>query len=312
MSHPHTHHAAKGSDPATRRVLVLALIITLGFAGVEAVVGWLAGSLALLGDAGHMVSDSVALLVALLAAWVGGMPPSERHSYGLGRMEVVAALGNGLLMIGVVVAIAFMAVQRLQDPRPVAGAEVVLVASLGLVVNLVVLYLLSRPERSLNLRGALLHVIGDLLGSLAALVSGLVILLTGWMPIDPLLSLFICALILVSALRLLRDVLQVILESVPGHLRLGEVGRAMATLPGVRSVHDLHIWTLSSGLIALSAHVVVDDLAAWPRILRALEGELQSRFGIRHITIQPESPPAAAVPLSGLRQRRRSSKTEGN
>lgn len=266
-----------------------ALLLTFAFALVEAVGGWLSGSLALLGDAGHMVSDATALGIAALAAWVSRRPPSYRHSFGLLRAEAVAALLNGLFMLVVVFSIAVHAIQRLQTPVPVGGGTVMLIAAIGLLVNLLVAWLLHRGDDSLNTRAALLHVMGDVLGSVAALIAGLVIYLTGWLPIDPLLSLLICVLILVSSLRLLRDVLHVIMEGVPPWLELPRVGRAMAAVDGVESVHDLHIWTLSSGVVALSAHIVVRDLRSWQAVLERLQGLLQERFTIGHVTLQPES-----------------------
>ncbi len=285
-SHNHDHH--DHHHGATGRVLWIALAATLGFAVVEAVAGWWSGSLALLGDAGHMFSDSTALGLAALAAWVARRPPSTRHSYGLGRAEVVAALVNALLMLAVVTGIVVHAVERLQSPVPVRGAAVLGVAALGLGVNVVVALLLSRGGGGLNVRAALLHVLGDLLGSVAALLSGAVILYTGWMPIDPLLSLLICAIILFSSLRLLREALHILMEGVPAHITLEEVGRRMAAGDGVREVHDLHVWTLSSGHVALSAHVVVEDLGAWPAVLTGLRVRLEEEFGITHTTLQPE------------------------
>lgn len=269
-------------------MLLWGLAITLGFGLVEAVGGWWAGSLALLSDAAHMLSDATALGLAALAARFARRPPSPRHSYGLLRAEVIAALFNGVFILLVVFGITWHAVDRLRDPQPVAGGLVILVAAAGMVVNLIVIWLLHRGEQNLNVRGAMLHVLGDLLGSAAALVSGLVIYGTGWMPIDPLLSFLICALILYSSLRLLRDVVHVIMEGVPQHLELSEVGRAMAGVPGVREVHDLHIWAVSSGMIVLSAHVVIEDMTRWESILGALRQLLHERYEVEHVTLQPE------------------------
>ena len=278
----------KRLDPSPGQRLRWSLVVTLLFAAVETLAGWLAGSLALLGDASHMISDAAALAIAAAAVRFAQRPPSERHSYGFGRIEVVAALANGLFMLVIVAGIVHVAVQRLQAPHTVSGETVTLVAALGLVINLIVAKLLSRGEQTLNIRGALLHVLGDLLGSVAALLSGLVIMVTEWMPIDPILSLAICVLILLSSLQLLRDALQVVMEGVPSHLSLSEVGLAMSTLTGVKSVHDLHIWTLSSGRIALSAHVVIDNVSQWEKLLQELGELLRKRFGIAHTTLQPE------------------------
>jgi cobalt-zinc-cadmium efflux system protein len=258
-----------------------------------------------MGDAGHLVSDATALGLAALAARVARQPATERHSYGLGRVEILAGVVNGLFMLAVVVGIAWAAVGRLLEPEPVRGGMVLVVAGLGLLVNLGAAWLLHGGE-GLNVRGALLHVLGDLLGSVAALVSGAVILATGWSPIDPLLSLLICALILVSSLKLLREGVHVLLEGVPSHLDLAEVGERMAAEPGVDSVHDLHIWNLDSGLTALSAHLVVADMRDWPTLLDRLQALLRDEMAIEHATLQPEPRlrplhpvPRSEAPLTG-------------
>ena len=264
-------------------------MLTLGFVFVEAVAGWWSGSLALIADAGHMLTDSTALGLAALAAWLARRPPSTRHTYGLVRAEVLAALVNGLLMLGLIAFIVAEAVERFGQPRAIHGEAVIGVALLGLLINLLVAWRLSRGERDLNTRAALLHVIGDLLGSVAAVTAGVVILTTGWTPIDPLLSLLVAGLILVSAWRLLSEALHVLLEGVPQSVDIQEVGRNLAALKGVLSVHDLHIWTLSSGKIALSAHLDLHSLEDWPRILLQARHLLARRHGIGHVTLQPEA-----------------------
>ncbi|QKT04451.1 cation transporter [Ectothiorhodospiraceae bacterium 2226] len=294
MAHAHDHHAhAHGTHahrPSSRRVLLAAVVLTLTFGLVEGLAGWWAQSLALMSDAAHMLSDAFALGLAALAAHVALAPPTRRHSFGLGRAEVLAALVNGLVMLAIVTAIVVEAVRRLFAPAPVAGGVVMGVALLGLTVNVAVAWMLTRGERTLNVRGALLHVLGDLLGSVAALLAGAVIFFTGWTPADPILSLVVCALILFASLRLLREALHVIMEGVPLHLDLHEVGRAMAAAdPRIRSVHDVHIWSLSSGTAAVSAHVVLDDLRAWDAVLAALRQTLHDDFAIDHVTLQPEA-----------------------
>jgi cobalt-zinc-cadmium efflux system protein len=291
MSASHTHHHGHNGqhhEPAARSLYV-ALVLTLGFALLETAGGLWSGSLALLGDAGHMFSDSVALALAAFAAWVARRPPSARHTYGFARAEVIAALVNGLLMLAVVIGIVVEAIARLQAPRPISGMAVMAIAAVGLAVNVLALSILSRGGGDINTRGALLHVFGDLLGSVAALIAGAVIYFTGWMPIDALLSLLICALILHSTLRLLREALQVLMEGVPLNIDLNDVGRSMAALPGVVSVHDLHIWTPASGAPALSAHVVVEVLGNWMQTLESLRALLSTRYGIEHVTLQPET-----------------------
>lgn len=280
----HGHHA-----PSSRNALLAALCLTLVFAGIEFIAGLWANSLALIADAGHMLTDSSALALAALAAWIATRPATNRRTWGHGRAEVLAALINGAVMCVLVGLIVWQAVERFQTPRDVRGSAVIGVALIGLAVNVLVFFVLSRGERNINVRGAMLHVLGDLLGSVAALVSGIVILATGWTPIDPLLSLLICALILFAAARLLMDGVHVVMEGVPGNIDLKDVRTAMTEIDGVAEIHDLHIWQVSSERVALSAHVVVVDLIQWPEILHALNGRLLDRFGIDHPTLQPET-----------------------
>lgn len=288
-AHEHPHdHSAHSHGALAGRVLIAALGVTAVYAVVELVCGWWFGSLALMSDSGHMFADSAALGIAALAAWISRRPPGARHSYGLSRAEVVAGFVNSLALLVIVVVIFVEAVKRLQNPGPVSGLGVIVVAFVGLIINLGVLYLLGHGERDMNTRAATLHVLGDLLGSVAALTAGAVIYFTGWNPIDPLLSLGIAFLILISTLRLLREALHVLMEGVPAGIRLHEVGTALAGLEGVRSVHDLHVWTIASGQFALSAHVDVDDLRRWPMLLETARRSLQERFSIGHVTLQPE------------------------
>jgi cobalt-zinc-cadmium efflux system protein len=269
-------------------VLGLALALTLGYAIVELVAGTVFKSLALVSDAGHMFSDALALGLAWFAAWLAARPAGSRHSYGLARAEVLAAFVNGVALLLVVVFIAVESIQRLMQPQDVDGLGVMVVAFVGLVLNLAVVLILSRGERSLNLRAAMLHVTSDVVGSVAALAAGAVIYFTGWKPIDPILSIVIALLILASTIGLLREALHVLMEGVPRSVELEEVGKAIARISGVRSVHDLHIWNISSGRVALSAHLDVDDLSAWPTMLDQARHVLEERFGIDHVTLQPE------------------------
>lgn len=279
------HHLGHGGGYSH---LTGALVFTLLFAFVEAVAGYFSNSLALLSDAGHMLTDSTALGLAAMAAWLARRPPSRQHTYGLVRLEIIAALVNALLMFGLVAFIAMEALHRFSELHPVHGETVTVVAALGLLVNLGVAWQLNQGEATLNTRAALMHVMGDLLGSVAALAAGLVIWLTGWTPIDPLLSLLVSGLILVSAWRLLQEALNVLLEGVPQHIDLAQVGDDLGTLHGVDSVHDLHVWTLSSGKVALSAHLDLMTPDDWPDILRSARHMLKQKHGIGHATMQPE------------------------
>jgi cobalt-zinc-cadmium efflux system protein len=281
--HSHHHRHAPGS------ALRAAAAFTIAFAVVEAAGGWWTGSLALLSDAGHMLTDGAALALAAVAAWMARRPPSERHSYGLGRAEIVAALLNSATMLLIVVALGYESIVRFRAPAPVNGAAAALIALAGLALNLVILRRLSPHGHDLNARAARLHVLGDAMGSIAALVSGVVIAFSGWTRIDSIASLAICVLIAISSVRLLRESLHALMEGVPHGLSVETVGSEMASVGGVLSVHDLHVWMLSGSRMALSAHVVVGSMAHWERTRRELQSRLHQKFGIDHVTLQPES-----------------------
>jgi cobalt-zinc-cadmium efflux system protein len=296
---PDHHHGAQGG-----RSLKIAIALTAGYAIVELVGGMWSGSLALLADAGHMATDAAALLFALAAHLVARRPPSARHSYGLARTEVIAAFVNALAMLAVVVWLFIESIDRLRDPRPVNGGSVFLIASIGLLINLVVAWVLAREGENINTRAALLHVLGDLLGSVAAIAAGVIIYFTGYLPIDPLLSMLVGGLILRSTLLVLRDSAHVLLDAVPRNIDYREVGIALARIPGVRSVHDLHVWAMAPGRCALSAHVLVEEVEQWPRILRRARALLRDEFHIEHVTLQPEwlrpEGPRRAVPIRSV------------
>lgn len=300
------HDHEVGHDHAHRhgqRHFWLAFLVTLGFAGVEAAAGTFSHSLTLLGDAGHMATDSAALALAGVAGWVAGRPASDRHSYGLGRVEVMAALVNTLLMLAIVAGIVVEAIRRFQHPAQVQAPLVVLVGALGLAVNFAVYRVLAQGHASLNTRASLLHVLGDMLGSIAAVLSGVVIWTTGWLPADPLLSLFIALLILLSSLKLIADAAHVLLEGVPRGMDLAGIGRGMAAIEGVSSVHDLHVWSVSSGEVALSAHVVIEDLGMWEAVYLGLKAHLHEAYSIEHITLQPEPQVKARIAVGDIRRR---------
>jgi cobalt-zinc-cadmium efflux system protein len=281
--HHHDHAVAPGG------ALRAAALITVAFAVVEAAGGWWTGSLALLSDAGHMLTDGAALALGAIAAWMARRPPSERHSYGLGRAEVLAAFVNAAAMLVIVIALAYEAFVRLKDPHAVNGVAAATIAMVGLGLNLWVMQRLAPHHHDMNARAARLHVLGDALGSVAALVSGAVIALGGWNAIDPIASLVICVLIGISGVRLLRESLHALMEGVPSGLSVEAIGAEMASVEGVVSVHDLHVWTLSGSRAALSAHVMVKSLAHWEKILHALQNRLHEKFGIDHVTLQPET-----------------------
>lgn len=270
------------------RRLGLALALTAGVTVVEAVGGWVAHSLALLADAGHMLADVASLGMVLWVARMARRPATPERSYGLVRLEILAALLNGATLIVIAVAIGFEAWRRLHAPAPVQGATILGVAALGLATNLVALRILHHGhEHSMNQRGAYLHVVSDVLGSVGALAAGAIILLTGWTGADPLISFAIGLLILAGAWRLVRESADILLEATPNHIPLGTVHERLASLPGVSSVHDLHVWTLTSGVIAMSGHLVVREAAEHQRVLEEAQERLRG-LGIHHVTVQME------------------------
>lgn len=285
----HGHHHDHGR--ANRRSLAIVLALTAAFVAAEVVGALLTGSLALLADAGHMLSDAASLAVALFAAWLAMKPATPNRSFGYKRAEILAALFNGVTLVAISFWIFAEAVRRLGDPPEVLGGPMLAVAVLGLLVNVAGVLILSRSSgrgsaRSLNVEGAVRHVLADALGSVGAIGASVVIVLTGWNYADPLASVLIGGLILLSSWRLLRDSVGILLEETPRGIDATEVGRAMVGVPGVEEVHDLHVWTITSGFPALAAHVLVgtgEDCHAKRRDLEAL---LARDFGIGHTTLQ--------------------------
>jgi cobalt-zinc-cadmium efflux system protein len=271
--------------------MLVALGITAAIMVVEVVGGVLSHSLALLADAGHMLADVGAIGLALFVAYVAQRPATPERSYGLLRLEILAALVNGALLIAIAIGIGVEAAARLREPAAVDGRMLIGVALVGLVANLIAAATLHRGhQHSLNQRAAYLHVLGDLLGSIGALAAGAIVLGTGWTAADPLISVAIGALILVGAWRLVRESVDVLLEATPGHIALADVHNQLVTVSGVASVHDLHVWTVTSGVVAMSGHLVVRDPAANQRVLEEVQGRM-SGLGIDHVTVQIEKDP---------------------
>lgn len=303
----HSHHAHHGHDHhhhfSTWKLLLGAVSLILVFAVIELIAGWWSGSLILLSDAGHMVSDALSLIMAAFAAWIALKPPSHKHSYGLGRAEVISAGCSSLLMLLISIAILVSAVERIHHPVEVRSHVILIVAALGLIVNLILAWLLSHDTSTLNARAALLHVMGDMLGSVAALVAGSVIYFTNWQLIDPILSILVSGLILFSSFKLLQESLLVLMEGVPRHIDIRDVLEKMTSVSGVKAIHDLHVWTLSSGMIALSAHVDIDDLTNWHDILDHIMLMLEQKYAISHVTLQPEPEESRCQPcIQSLRE----------
>jgi cobalt-zinc-cadmium efflux system protein len=285
MSSMHVH-----ADTRTdRRILAVSLGLLLAFMAGEVVFGIVASSLALLADAGHMLTDAFALGLALFAAWAAGLPARGRWTFGFARAEILAAQANGITLAVIALVIVYSAVRRLIDPPEVQGGVVTVVAFVGIGVNLGVLALLARARReSLNIRGAYLHIATDLAAFAGTAIAGVLVLATGWDRFDPIASLFVAALMLGASVTLLRESGRIFLEGAPASAPPEEVGRAIAGHPGVVETHDLHVWTVTSGFPAVAAHVLVDPGADCHRIRLELEAMLSERFGLAHSTLQVE------------------------
>lgn len=291
QGHAHEGHShAQGHSHGTganKKALAVVLALTGTYMVAEIIGGLITGSLALLSDAAHMLSDNVALGLALFAFWLSAKPPTPNRSFGYKRTEILAALFNGVTIVAISLWIFYEAFQRLQDPPEVLGGWMMAVAVVGLLVNLAGALILTRSAgENLNMQGALRHVMADLLGSVGVIVAALIILVTGWSYADPLISAFIGLLILASSYKLLKDSVGILLESSPPGIDAAEVGRSMADMEGVAEVHDLHVWTITSGFPALAAHVLVgveEDCHARRRELEAL---LAEEHGIEHTTLQ--------------------------
>jgi len=291
---PYRHVAHPGSS----RPLLIALIVIGCFALMEFLGGLWSGSLALLADSGHMLTDAASLGFSLAAHIIAQRPVSARHSYGLARTEVIAAFVNSLALLGVVIWLVVEAIERIAHPVQVNGQAVFVIASAGLLVNLLVAWVLSRERQNLNIRAALLHVLSDLLGSVAALLAGLIIVLTGYTVVDPLLSMLVSGLILRSTIGVLRESTSVLLDSVPAGVDYQSVGKTLASIPGVVSVHDLHVWAMVPGHSAVSAHVLIDRIERWPAILHQARQRLKHDYEIEHVTLQPEWLTRGGAPAS--------------
>ena len=272
-------------------ILKWALVLTCVVLAVELAGGLVSHSLALLSDAGHVLTDVFALGLAWFAVAQANRPADQRRSYGYHRVSILAALLNSLILIGIVIAIGFEALRRLANPEPVQGGIVIIAALVGIAINAYVALGLGRETRSLNMRAALIHVMGDIGASVGVVVAGAVILLTGWLPVDPLLSLAIAVLIAFGAWRIVRETVNLLMEGTPREINLAAVTTEITGTTLISSMHDLHVWALSSDETALSVHVVVDDceLGEAEHVVRDLEKRLCDRFAIGHTTIQVES-----------------------
>lgn len=298
-AHPHASDAQTATG-RHRRALLWALGLTGGFFLIEVAGALWTGSLALLADAGHMLTDVGGLGLALFATWFAARPPTPEKTYGYYRVEILAAVVNALVLLAISLLILYEAYRRFLSPPAVLGAPMLVVAVAGLGVNLAGMWLLrAGAGESLNLKGAYLEVLSDALSSLGVIVAAVIVLTTGWRLADPIIGAAIGLFIIPRTWGLLRDAVNILLEGTPSHVNLVEVEGAMASVPGVRQVHDLHAWTLTSGKYAMSGHVLVEDLAAGNQILRDLHELLHERFGIEHTTIQLESEPLVQIAARG-------------
>ena len=288
-----SHHAGDSAydhsaEKVRTSVLGLAITLTLGFSAVELVAGLAGNSLALVGDAGHMVTDSMSLLFALIANIFSRKGADEDHSFGHGRLEALAAFVNGIVMAGVIVWIFVEAAGRIMTPEPVSGGSVMAVAAIGMLVNVGVAWSLSRDRKNVNTRAALVHVAGDRLGSAAAMLAGFVVWMGGPTIVDPILSFLVGALLVRATWGIFKDSTRVLLDAVPEGIEYESVGHAIVSVPGVLELHDLHVWTMAPGHAALQGHVRVASPSEWPAVLDAVREMLRGRFGIDHVTLQPE------------------------
>ncbi len=288
MDDGHKPHHLAGSGP--RRLLIaLAIVVTIMVA--EIIGGLASNSLALLGDAGHMLVDALALAISFIAIKIAQRPATTSRTFGYHRVEVMAALTNGVILLLIAAYILFEAFQRFRDPPEVETTLMLVVAGVGLAANLTAMALLRRVRHSnINVRAAFWHVLGDTIASTGVIVGGIIIAVTGWGIVDPIIAVVISCIIIWGAFRLVKESTDILLEAAPGHLEVAEVNRAMLGVAGVREVHDMHVWTITSGIHALSAHLLIEDqtVARSAEIARAVEQSLSEQFSISHTTLQLE------------------------
>ena len=291
MGHDHSHNHTHG---ANKKVLLISFIIITSYMIVEAIGGYLTNSLALLADAGHMLSDAISLGIALLAFTLGAKVANHSKTYGYKRFEILAAVLNGLTLIIVALYIFYEAIGRFQNPPEVASTGMLIIATIGLLVNILVAWIMMRGgdvEENLNMRGAYLHVISDMLGSVGAIIAALLIIFFGWEWADPLASVIVAVLVLRSGYFVTKSGLHVLMEGTPEDVDMDDVVKTIKNKKGIEGIHDLHVWSITSGLNALSCHAVVDErmsIAESERLLRQIEHDLEHQ-NIHHMTVQLET-----------------------
>jgi cobalt-zinc-cadmium efflux system protein len=306
----HEHGHEHGSDHGLRPVpaggkkdLLIALAITLLMMVAEVIGGLLSNSLALLSDAGHMLTDNLALLLSFVAMTFASLPATDRKTFGFYRLEILAAFVNGIVLVLISIYIMYQAYLRMVHPQPVQGMMMLVIAIIGLVANIIgALFLFKHSHNSLNIRGAYLHIVGDALSSVGVVIGGVIILYTGWYLIDPILSIMISLVIIYGSWSLVRESVNILLESVPSHINIETVAAELAKVKGVREAYHIHVWTITSGVYALSAHVIIDDqpVSGSRDLLDNIRALLADRFKILHSTIQLECERCDATGLCSL------------
>ncbi len=289
--HAHGHQQDARQTSGGRRDLLIALSITILMMIAEAVGGWLSNSLALLSDAGHMLTDNFALLLSFFAMKFATMPATERKTFGFYRLEILAALLNGIVLVVLSIYIIYHAYLRMIHPQPVAGKLMLVIAIIGLVANIVgAFFLYKHSHANLNIRGAYLHIVGDALSSVGVVIGGIIILYTGWYLIDPILSIMISLVIIYGSWALVRESVNILLEAVPAHIDIDAVASEIAKVQGVREAYHIHVWTITSGVYAMSAHVLIEDrlVSGSRNIVDDIRNMLSNKFNVVHSTIQIE------------------------
>lgn len=281
------NHVFKQVKDTSKKKLTIIMCMTLLFTIIEFAGAIWSGSLALLSDSFHMLTDSGAILLALFMANLSQKPANPHYSYGHGRSETIGALLNGIFMIGIVIYLLFQAVDRILKPEAVNSVGLISIAFCGLLVNMIAVYILH-DAKSLNTKAALVHVIGDLLGSIAAIVAGIVIYFTNYTIIDPILSILVSLIIAIPAYKIIKKSMHILMEGVPENINYLEVGNSINDISGVVSVHDLHIWNMASDHTCLSAHILINDTTRWNEILVDIQSQLSNKYNIHHVTLQPE------------------------
>ena len=289
-NHKHHNHHSEFSEIKNRQVLMVAMIITALFTLVEFIGGLISNSLALLSDSGHMLGDSTALTLAYFAIFFASKKANLQKTFGYRRLETIAAFVNGLMLVFISLLILKEGIGRIITPVPVNSAQLLGIASIGLLVNILVAGILfSQSSHSMNIRGAFMHVLSDILGSFGAIISGLLIIYFGWNWADPVISIFIAGLILFSAYGLLQESFNLLMEGVPGHIKLKKIETLVLENPDVIGIHDLHVWSLNEHQIILTGHIIIEHLNISETVINNLSNQLKNKFNISHCTFQVET-----------------------